>query len=500
MKLNEFPEDIRKYLVPKPSGTMFYRCLGCKGEFDIERLLYTCPSCGGILMLYHQLTGETKDVEGTLWRRIFDYRRMLNFNPLKGIFRYYEFIAPIIPLESIIYLGEAHTPIVMANKNLEKLVGLPFFFKNEGLNPSLSFKDRGMASALSFLNWLAKKKNIKDVLTICASTGDTSASGALYSAYLTDLLRSAVLLPKGKVTLQQISQPLGSGATVLELPGVFDDCMRVVEELSEKYKVFLLNSKNSWRILGQESFAFEIAQDFDYQVADKIIVVPIGNAGNITAIMNGFLKFLKANIISELPKIIGVQSDHADPVYRYYFEDDPSRRQFKPVDVRPSVAQAAMIGNPVSMPRVIDLVRKYSEAAGQKRIFFVAVTEQEIMDAMIIANKNGHVVCTHGGESMAGFIKAIKEGLVSKGEMCILNATAHTLKFSPFQQMYLADRFPPEFEVNPRKEFKNTPIKLELKGIRKLPKTGRPLQGKDLDSFTKASTAEIARILNLKKR
>ena len=87
MNLNEFPEDIREYLVPKPSGTMFYRCLGCKGEFDIERLLYTCPSCGGILMLYHQLTGETKDVESTLWRRIFDYRRMLNFNPLKGIFR-----------------------------------------------------------------------------------------------------------------------------------------------------------------------------------------------------------------------------------------------------------------------------------------------------------------------------------------------------------------------------------------------------------------------------
>ncbi|NVM24550.1 MAG: threonine synthase [Desulfobacterales bacterium] len=500
MKLNEFPDDIRHYLIPEPSGTMFYRCLGCRGEFAIDHLLYTCPSCGGILMLYHQPTGKAKDINGALWRKIFDYRGMLNFNPLKGIFRYYEFIAPIIPLEAILYLGEAHTPVVMANKNLESATGGPFYFKYEGLNPSLSFKDRGMACALSFLTYLAKNKNIKDLLTICASTGDTSASGALYSAYLTGLIKSAVLLPKGKVTPQQLSQPLGSGATVLEVPGVFDDCMKVVEELSENYNVALLNSKNSWRILGQESYSFEIAQDFDYQVADKVIFVPIGNAGNITAIISGFLKFLKANVIPELPKIIGVQSDHADPVYRYYLEDDPSRRRFEPVTVKPSVAQAAMIGNPVSMPRVIDLVGEYNLAAGQERIFFVSVTEQEIMDAMIIANKNGHIACTQGGESMAGFMKAIEGGLVSKGEIGILAATAHTLKFSSFQDMYLANRFPPEFQVKPRKAYRNTPISVQPKGLRKLPQAGKPLQGKDLDLFIKASAAEIARILDLKKR
>jgi len=276
--------------------------------------------------------------------------------------------------------------------------------------------------------------------------------------------------------------------------------MKMVEELSDKYDVALLNSKNSWRILGQESYSFEIAQDFDYQVADKVILVPIGNAGNITAIISGFLKFLKADIIPELPKIIGVQSDHADPVYRYYLEDDPSRRQFEPVTVRPSVAQAAMIGNPVSMPRVIDLVGEYNQAAGQERIFFVSVTEQEIMDAMIIANKNGHIVCTQGGESMAGFMKAVEGGLVSKGEVGVLAATAHVLKFSSFQDMYLANGFPPEFRVKPRKGYKNTPISVQPKGVRRLPQAGKPLQGKDLDLFIKASAAEIARILDLKER
>jgi threonine synthase len=353
---------------------------------------------------------------------------------------------------------------------------------------------------LSFLNYLAKKKNINNLLTICASTGDTSASGALYSAYLTNFMKSVVLLPKGKITLQQLSQPLGSGATVLELPGVFDDCMKVVEELSEKYNVALLNSKNSWRILGQESYSFEIAQDFDYQVGDKVVVVPIGNAGNITAIMSGFLKFLKANVIPEAPKIIGVQSTHADPVYRYYLESDPYKRHFRPVTVKPSVAQAAMIGNPVSMPRVIDLVKEYDGTAGQKRVFFISVTEQEIMDAMITANKNGHIACTQGGESMAGFMKAVNQGLVSESELGVLDATAHALKFSSFQEMYFSNGFPPEFEVKPNKEIENTPLSIEPASLDKLPEPGRPLHGKELERFIEASAATIAGILDLKKR
>ena len=125
-------------------------------------------------------------------------------------------------------------------------------------------------------------------------------------------IKSAVLLPHGKVTPQQLGQPLGAGARVFEIPGVFDDCMKVVEALAENYNVALLNSKNAWRILGQESYSYELAQDFDYDLSNKVIFVPIGNAGNITAIMSGFLKFYRTGIIDALPKIIGVQSHHAD--------------------------------------------------------------------------------------------------------------------------------------------------------------------------------------------
>ncbi len=500
MKIDQFPNDILPYLVPKPHGLMVYKCLGCKNEFGSEQLLYTCPDCGQVLLLHDKNTQYINDISGKTWQRIFDYRRMLNDQPLKGIFRFYEFIAPIIPLDYILYLGEGHTPLVEANDHLKHLVGLDFYFKNDGLNPSASFKDRGMVCALSFINYLAKKNNAKDILAICASTGDTSAAAALYASYLKDLVKSAVLLPKGKVTTQQLSQPLGSGAKVLEIPGVFDDAMKVVEALSDSYHVALLNSKNSWRILGQESFSFEIAQDFDYEVADKVIVLPIGNAGNITAVMSGFLKFFRASIIDRLPKIVGVQSEHADPVFRYYMEENANKRRFVPVSVKPSVAQAAMIGNPVSMPRVIELVNEYDRSAGKKKVFVVQVNEQEIMDAMMVANMNGNFTCTQGGESLAGLQKAVQAGYAQPGEVGILDSTAHILKFAIFQEMYFNDSFSPEFRVNPRQELKNAPIEVRPEGLTKFPSQGMPLKGKDEEVFVREMAAEIARILGLKEK
>ena len=237
--------------------------------------------------------------------------------------------------------------------------------------------------------------------------GDTSAAAALYLSYLKKgIVKSVVLLPQGKVTSQQLSQPLGSGATVIEIPGVFDDCMKIVEELSENYEVFLLNSKNPVRIMGQKSYSYEVAQQFDFNTRDLSLMIPIGNAGNITAVMEGFLDLYRLEIISELPQIIGVQSRHANPVSRWYREKD-----YHSVKVRPSVAQAAMIGDPVSFPKVFRLVSEYF----QDKFFVVEVTEQEIMENMLEANRHGHIVCTQGGEAIAGVKAALREGFISKG-------------------------------------------------------------------------------------
>jgi threonine synthase len=484
LKPEHFPDDIRPHLIPSPSGDMVYRCLECGAEFDISQLLYTCPRCRGLFLLEDKNEARLKERPGAFWRRLFDYRQMLNLPALKGIFLFYELIAPVIPLADIIYLGEGHTPQVAANDDLRAEVGAPFYFKNDGQNPSASFKDRGMAAALSYLNFLVRQPGAGRMLAICASTGDTSAAAALYAAYLGEKVVSAVILPHGKVTPQQLAQPLGSGAQVLEIPGVFDDCMKVVEALADNYRVALLNSKNSWRIRGQESYAYEIAQWFDYDLTNKAVVVPIGNAGNITAIMQGFLRLHDLNIINTLPRIIGVQSRHADPVFRYYLEPDPTKRVFVPVTVQPSVAQAAMIGNPVSMPRVIRLVEEYHRRAGVGGVAVVQVNEQEIMDSMLLANRHGHIACTQGGESLAGFRIALKEGVVGKDENAVLDATAHHLKFIGFQQMYFEDTFPPEFEVTPKPAYQNRPRLLT-------PKTDKP------EEKTADLAGQIAALLEL---
>ncbi len=498
MKINDFPNHIQPYLIPEVTGNVVYRCLGCGAQFDIERLLYTCPQCGSVFLLVDLAFDRLKKIPSDLWHRIFDYRRMLNLPSLKGIYRYHEFIGPVIPLDAVIYLGEGHTSMVEANPYLQDLVGARFFFKNDGQNPSASFKDRGMASALSYINFLVRSEKLSDVLAICASTGDTSASAALYAAYLQPKVKSAVLLPHKKVTPQQLAQPLGSGARVFEIPGVFDDCMKVVEALSEDYDVALLNSKNAWRIWGQESYSYEIAQDFDYDMSHKAMVLPIGNAGNITAVISGFLKFFEVGIINHLPKIIGVQSSHANPVYRYYFEPVPEKRIFEPVQVRPSVAQAAMIGNPVSMPRVIQLVETYNKKAGCQAIFFAEVEEQAIMDWDLTANRNGHFACTQGGESLAGLVEAKKRGIVGKDDIVVLDSTAHAMKFADFQQMYFEDRFPAEFEITPKKSLQNAPELIKPKGLDLLPSAERPLKGKDFDRFVQQTAKAIAEELKLR--
>jgi threonine synthase len=309
------------------------------------------------------------------------------------------------------------------------------------------------------------------------------------------VVKSAVLLPKGKVTAQQLSQPLGSGAKVFELPGVFDDCMKVVEHLADNYDVALLNSKNAWRVLGQESYSFEVAQQFDYDIKHLSLFVPIGNAGNLTAVLGGLLKFHRYGVIDGLPRVFGVQSSHADPVFRYYAQP-PEMREYKPVAVQPSVAQAAMIGNPVSMPRVLKLVAEYERQAGDHRFFAVQVTEQEIMDSMLLANRNGHVACTQGGESLAGLRKALADGLLKSGEPAVLDSTAHALKFAEFQNKYFENAFEPEFEVKPRPELINKPVEITPSDV-PLPGAGKTLSDEDHRVFVKATAQEIAQALGL---
>ncbi|MCW8800997.1 MAG: threonine synthase, partial [Desulfobacter sp.] len=454
-------------------------------------------ACNQVLLIHDRKQDQLKAISGETWQRIFDYRKMLKIPALKGIYRYHEFIGRSIPLESIIYLGEGHTPVIEANAGLQEKTGLKFYYKNDGQNPSASFKDRGMASALSSIKYLIDQGFVSEVISVCASTGDTSASAALYASYLGSKVKSAVLLPHKKVTSAQLAQPLGSGARVFEIPGVFDDCMKVVEHLSSSYPVALLNSKNAWRILGQESYSYEIAQDFDWDMDKKVVMVPIGNAGNISAVMNGFLKFYNTGIINKLPKIIGVQSEHADPVYKYYLEPDESKREFKPVQTQPSVAQAAMIGNPVSMPRVIQIAREYDAASGHKNVFMVQVKEQQIMDWQLTANQNGHIACTQGGECLAGMVQAKALSLVDENETVILDATAHAIKFSGFQDLYFKGELADGYGISSDSRFINLPDFVSPDNPELIPSQEKPLGSSQFQEFVKDVSKKIATRLGL---
>lgn len=498
MKLSDFPADVRDGLIPSPAAGLEYRCLKCGAALAPDRLYYTCPQCGGLLMLEDAQESRLAAKPGAFWRKLFDCRRMLNHPAVAGVFAYQEFLAPLIPPQDVVYLGEGHTPVIPAPAWFSEEIGARLHIKHDGQNPSASFKDRGMAAALSFLKHLIRAQGFTDVLAVCASTGDTSAAAALYSAALGGAVKSAVLLPRGKVTKPQLSQPLGAGAKVLELPGVFDDCMKVVEYLSERYDVALLNSKNPWRVLGQESYAFELAQQFDWEVGDLSLFVPVGNAGNVTAIMDGFLKLRRFGLIDSLPRLVAVQSEHADPVFLYYAQPE-GRREYHPVTVRPSVAQAAMIGDPVSFPRVQKLAAAYDEAAGERRFHVVEVTEQAIMDNMVAANRAGLTVCTQGGEGVAGLREALRLGLVAPGAKAVVDSTAHALKFAEFQNRYFEDALREGFGITARPGLVNAPVAIEPAGV-PLPEAGQAQTPAERAAYVAAAAADIAQTLGLKAR
>jgi threonine synthase len=496
------PEEIREDATPTVGGDLRYLCGRCKRDFSPDKSMDSCPVCGGLTSLVDLDFARLSSHPFGYWRKIFDLRSVSKIRELWGVFSFHEFTAPLIPLDCVCYLGEGMTPMVFSEL-LSQKHGTNVFFKYDGLNPTLSFKDRGMACALSHANYLIKRKGADKLIAICASTGDTSAAAACYAAALGSKVRSMVLLPQGLVTPQQLIQPTAAGATVIELPGaVFDDCMRVVGALSRDYEVVLLNSKNPWRLLGQESYAFELARSLDYDLQRAVIFLPVGNAGNITAVLNGFLKFYKAGVVSSLPKVMAVQSVRADPLFKYMAdseEEDDGIRVFESVSVKPSVAQAAMIGNPVSFPRLRKLILEYRSLTDQDRFRVVEVSETQIMEGMLEANRLGHPICTQGGECLAAFGILAGRGEFSPSDMVVLDSTAHFLKFMEFQNAYYEDGLKNPYGVESKGKYKNAPKALKLKG-RKTPGAGRTLSAAEYQDYLNSAADEIAEIMGMEMK
>jgi len=319
-----------------------------------------------------------------------------------GIIDQYRRYLPVTETTPIVSLCEGNTPLVRVD-NFVKAIGGEFelYLKYEGLNPTCSFKDRGMTMAVT----KAKEKGAQVV--ICASTGNTSASAAAYAARAG--LKCVVLLPNGKIALGKLAQALMYGATTISIEGNFDEALRIVRELGETGKVEVVNSVNPVRIEGQKTAAFEIcdqlgrAPDFHY--------LPVGNAGNITAYWKGFKEYYSVQMADRLPKMCGWQAAGAAPIVDGH-----------PIEFPNTVATAIRIGNPASWQGAL-------AAAKDSQGFIDKVTDEEILAAYkLIARTDGIFVEPACAAPLAGLIRSVKAGKIPAGSVITATMTGHGLK------------------------------------------------------------------------
>jgi threonine synthase len=283
--------------------------------------------------------------------------------------------------------------------------------KNEGENPTGSFKDRGMTVGVT----KAIELGVKAV--ICASTGNTSASLAAYAAKAG--LQCAVLIPSGKIAYGKLSQAMIYGAKVLQVRGNFDEALEIVLKLSEKHGgIYLLNSINPFRIEGQKSLGYEICDQLK-RVAPDRIVVPVGNAGNISAIWKGFKEFYDLGLIKDLPMMTGIQASGSAPIAQAI---KTGSQTIVPVNKPETVATAIRIGSPVSWKKALNAIRESRGTAD-------TVTDEEILVAQkMLARVEGLFVEPASASAIAGLIKLVKKGVIDKDERVVCVTTGHGLK------------------------------------------------------------------------
>ena len=307
---------------------------------------------------------------------------------------------PVSAKTPIITLREGGTPLVEAT-NLSKILGNEIWLKYEGTNPTGSFKDRGMTMAIS----KAAEDGAKAV--ICASTGNTSASAAAYAAHAN--MVPAVLIPQGKIAMGKLAQAVIHGSKILQVDGNFDDCLDLARELSENYPVALVNSVNPYRIEGQKTASFEVI-DFLNDAPDYH-VLPVGNAGNITAYWKGYLEYREDRKSSKLPKMWGFQAEGAAPIVRGEVVKKPE-----------TIATAIRIGNPASWQGA-------TTARDMSGGLIDSVTDEEILNAYrLLAAKEGVFVEPSSAAGIAGLIKHQANGNLPKGKRIVVTVTGHGLK------------------------------------------------------------------------
>ena len=293
-------------------------------------------------------------------------------------------------------------------KNISRKFELEVYGKFEGANPTGSFKDRGMSVAVSVAKYLGVK------VVVCASTGNTAASMAAYASRAG--IKPVVILPKNSVAKGKLAQTIMHGAVLVSLNGLFDDALKVVLELARRNIAYPLNSINPWRIEGQKTIAYEIIDELG-----KVdwIIVPVGNAGNITSIWKGLKELKNLGLVENLPRLVGVQASRASPLVKAFQEKSLI---FEPVEEPKTIASAIRIGNPVHGLRALKVVYESNGV-------LIDVSDEEILWAQkVLARLEGLGVEPASATTIAGLRKLVEEGVITRGEKVVVVLTGHGLK------------------------------------------------------------------------
>jgi len=373
------------------------RCIGCRREFPEDEILYACPSCGNLL----EFIVPISDLDADKLRASFDSR------PL-GVWRYKELL-PGFKGKSPISIDEGGTPLHRCVKLGNELGLRSLYIKFDGMNPTGSFKDRGMTVGIT------KARDLKVKAVVCASTGNTSASLAAYAGIAG--IKCIVMIPSGAIALGKLSQAMMHGATVFEVKGNFDDALELVMSSSRELGLYVLNSVNPFRPEGQKTAAYEIVDQLGE--APDSLIIPVGNGGNNAAYWKGFSEFKELGLAKKAPRIYGIQAEGAAPVAEAFRR---GADKIRPVKKPETIATAIRIGNPANWLKTIRAIRGSGGDC-------ISVTDDEIVASQkAIAKNEGLFVEPAAAASFAGLIRLVESGDVGKDERIVCVATGHGLK------------------------------------------------------------------------
>jgi threonine synthase len=330
--------------------------------------------------------------------------------------------------DPIVTLGEGNTPLYDAPRCAEYSGVRALHLKHQGCNPTGSFKDTGMTTCVTQAVLLGVRT------VVCASTGNTSASLAAYAARAG--LQCAILLPRGQITSSKLAQSMDYGAIVCEIDGNFDDCMRLIQEISEDPSIYLANSINPFRIEGQKTIAFELMEQCEWRVPDHL-VVPGGNMGNSSALGKGFEEMRQMGLIEQLPKLSVIQAEGAAPLAQLFArlkgQSETDRawipEELIPVENPQTLATAIKIGSPVSWEKAL---RSVIRSKGQ----VIPVSEQEIADAKAMIGRDGIGCEPASATTVAGIRKLAAAGFIRREESIVAVLTGHLLKDPAYVSCY----------------------------------------------------------------